>query len=76
MATNRMFLKCKGCGKEFLLAKVFDLPYYAPYEKSEMRNAFDVFLKEHAFCDNKNNDVNHLNQFELVYEVEEEEFKM
>lgn len=49
MADNRMFLRCRGCGEEIMLGKLFDTWHLSTsaYEKGE---ELEKFLKKHGEC--------------------------
>ena len=58
MANNRLYLKCKVCGREFYLGKnfggAFDLPIYKTptlkHTEEEFCKEFEDFLHRHFFC--------------------------
>ncbi len=66
MANNRMYLRCRTCGKGFFLGKGFGGPYYtsncfyqkdsritAPEEPDAFLDAFNEFIDEHCWCTNE-----------------------
>ena len=78
MANNRMYLRCKGCGKEMVLAKMFPgTGYYFTKTAEEKGRELADFLKEHSIrCHEYDKDgaatCNAFDEdfepFELVYE--------
>ena len=84
MANNRMYLRCRKCGRYFFLGKVYS-EYFTDdvYYKHGLIHALNEFYDEHAFCDKEPiTDDNFLdpkfepckphyeNQFELAYEFD------
>jgi hypothetical protein len=80
MANNRMYLKCKGCGEEFMLAKCFGEGYYMDdyleaYHGKTTMERLNNFFDEHHICYKNETDDNPMNWhyengFELTYEFE------
>ena len=53
MANNRIFIRCKECGKYLFLGKGFGGAYYTSnkfYDK-DLTTSLNEFYDEHAFCD-------------------------
>lgn len=85
MANNRIYLRCKHCGKGFFLGKSFGGHYYTDnnYYKNDIITDLNNFYKKHCFCGEKENtdDINYLeprfmkeekhyeNNFEVAYEI-------
>ncbi len=67
MANNRMYLRCKGCGKEFFLGKRFGGGYYiSQYEQYKgvpLMERLNKFYEDHEWCGDEG-----LDCFELIYE--------
>jgi len=66
MADDRMYLRCKACGEQILLAKCH-APIYNNFFHADEK--YDRFLRDHSCC-------NHLGckgyqYFELKYESED-----
>jgi hypothetical protein len=73
MANNRMYLKCRGCDKTFLLGKVLGSNYYVNYGMdNKMQRELNDFYDEHGFCSEKK-EVHNENQFELEYEFKRDD---
>ena len=79
MADNRMFIRCKRCGRYEQIAKYTLLAPYYSYEG--VNENLDTFFEEHYFCDKEpikdnclepkfkpNNDIRFDNIFEIAYE--------
>lgn len=66
MANDRMYLKCKGCGKTILLAKTFCDGYVMFHTTDE----YNAFFEEHAFCNSENDNEGKYQDFTLEYESE------
>ena len=85
MANNRMYLRCKNCGKGFFLGKCFGWQYGTNenYYKYGFINELNKFYSEHCGCDKeedkrdieylepkfKKEDRHYENQFEIAYET-------
>lgn len=67
MANNRIYLKCKGCGKMMFLGKTFgDGYYWIQYDGHEsLTKELNNFYNEHAFCAEIPD-----NGFEIEYEID------
>ena len=69
MANNRMWLRCRGCGKEFFLGKRFGEGYfieqYEIYKGVPLIDRLNKFYSEHEWCGDEG-----LDCFELHYEDE------
>ena len=67
MANNRIYLRCKGCGKEFFLGKRFGGGYfisqYEKYKGVSLMERLNKFYDDHEWCGNAG-----LDCFELRYE--------
>lgn len=55
MANNRMYLRCKVCGKTYYLAKNFGEAFYLSYDyqypnAEEFCKGLDDFFERHFFC--------------------------
>lgn len=73
MALNRMFLKCRVCGKQFMLAKSFGMGFYADnYHGKTFLQNFNEFLDEHTFC--MNDGTSDCDEGDFVLEYEEMPF--
>lgn len=76
MANNRMYLKCKECGEEFLISKMFngwggfwyvdDDEECSKYNLKNRLEDFEIFINQHQFCGS------YENPFEISYENYEE----
>lgn len=62
MANNRMFLKCKGCGEYYVLAKYY--PSTMWHTRREDNESFNEWLGKHTYCGMEHTEDN----FELEYE--------
>ena len=75
MANNRIYLRCRTCGKGFFIGKGFGGPYSidnvyfakdnrinAPNEPDAFLDALNEFYEEHCFCENDlaENDIKYL----------------
>lgn len=85
MANNRIYLRCKNCGKGFFLGKCFGWQYGTSeaYYKHGFINELNKFYSEHCGCVNeedkidieyleprfKKEDRDYENQFEIAYET-------
>lgn len=70
MANNRIFLKCRVCGKQFMLAKSFGTGFFAEnYHGKTFRQNFNEFLDEHTFCLNDGSGDSDEGDFVLEYET-------
>jgi hypothetical protein len=50
MANNRMFLRCKKCGEDFMLCKFYpDSGYYIEDNWKLYKKNFNDFLQKHSF---------------------------
>ena len=67
MANDRLFLRCRQCGKTIGISKHFISPWYI--DKRNL-DAINEFLDEHCFCSNSKYDVPY-NSFDLVTECGE-----
>jgi len=67
MANNRMYLYCEGCKNHLILGKTFGDGYCCFYEN--MTKKMDEFLKEHAWCQEFENN------FSIKYEHAEDKSK-
>ena len=70
MANNRMYLKCGGCGAEFMLGKFYpgDTGWYQPKSDDIFAIGFGDFLHTHSDICGIECDVSQEYLFELVYE--------
>lgn len=75
MANDRMYIRCKGCGKCYFLAKCYSNGYYV-LEEEELFHNLNVFFDEHKFCNSENHDGYDYPDFELVYESEQEDIEL
>lgn len=66
MAYNRMFLKCRICGEEFMLAKSYGNGFYREDYHGNLLNEFNAFLDKHTFCQFEGDE----GDFELEYEMQ------
>ena len=64
MADNRISLRCKVCGAEYVLAKRLGGPYYRSHVFG--CKSFDKFMKDHEACFWKYEGKHH--QFSIIYE--------
>lgn len=81
MADNRMYLRCRTCGRTFYLGKSFGSYYILPSRyKVGMEEAINEFYEEHSFCCKdavdeelepkfEPRDVHYENRFEIAYET-------
>lgn len=70
MANNRIFLKCRVCGKQFMLAKSFGAGFFADnYHGKTFLQNFNDFLDEHTFCMNDGTGECDEGDFVLEYET-------
>lgn len=65
MANNRIYLRCKYCGKELFLGKRFCEGYYYKNYNSDktLEEKLNEFYDEHSFCNDYTQDC-----FEINYE--------
>lgn len=49
MANNRMYLRCKGCGKELMLGKLFGDWHFSSSDEDKGRQ-LRLFLEQHGDC--------------------------
>ena len=67
MANNRLYLRCRGCGKQFFLGKRLSGGYWASeyhaYNGVPMTDRLNNFYDEHECCSGSGPDC-----FELAYE--------
>ena len=87
MANNRIYLRCRRCGKSIFLGKCFGDGYYTNdvyYKDKTFIEALNNFYDKHNFCYDEPvdehlepkfvaKDVNNENSFEIAYEVYEED---
>lgn len=54
MANNRIYLRCKQCGKTLFLGKGFGGSYYTSsefYKNKDLLESLNQFYEEHTWCD-------------------------
>lgn len=53
MANNRIFIRCKECGKYLFLGKGFGKSYYTSnkFYEEDLITSLNKFYDEHCFCD-------------------------
>lgn len=89
MANNRIFLRCKNCGKGLFLGKSFGCEYMTWQTKeNELVDSLNDFFEEHCFCEHtpeetknyidlepkfKQEKTHYENRFEIAYEIMREE---
>lgn len=50
MAKNRIYLKCRICGEEFMLAKSYGDGFFREDYNGNLLQEFNVFLGKHTWC--------------------------
>lgn len=76
MADNRMYLRCKGCGQEIVLAKMYvSTGWYSASSPKEKGQRLIDFIEKHQTCCNNIGDIDrhvefdkYFEPFELIYE--------
>jgi len=66
-----MFLVCRGCGKWFMLGKIFSDGYYTHSTDFDFEKKLNEFYDAHSFCV-ESAQVDPENQFEIAYEIANE----
>ena len=67
MANNRIYLRCKACGKMLFLGKHFCQGfYYSSHDGETLKKMLNDFYDEHAYCDEEYP----LECFDIRYETE------
>ena len=76
MANNRIYLRCKNCGKGFFLGKCYGGSYFTEddYYKEGIIIALNNFYEEHCFC-NKGISENDLEYYEPRFVKEERDYE-
>ena len=74
MADNRIYLKCRGCGKTLFLGKRFGDAYFwenyglqpkAKVDARPLEDRLNEFYENHFYCDGETPDC-----FEIEYEID------
>lgn len=69
MAYNRIYLKCRICGEEFMLAKSYGNGFFRPDYKGghgvELLAEFNEFLDQHTFCRHEGGEGDYVLEYEI-----------
>lgn len=66
MAYNRIYLKCRVCGGEFMLAKSYGNGFYREdYNGDGVLKGFNNFLNRHTFCGDSCEEGDYVLEYEM-----------